>query len=427
MLIHAAEKAFEKQINESLHFSYNTPILKLKASSERDDSDFRDEDLYGLSAILCSSIFNKNDQYFLPSELKAARNTPINKPINNYHIPNEILGHMVSSFFLDSDLNELSNDFDPTQYNCVHLGVHSYLYRFDDPIFSGLNDKLADIIKSIENEEMYVSMECIAKGFDYAIKSSSGVSVLTRTKDNSKLTANLRYFGGDGLYNGDEIGMCLRGVRFCGKGLVKNPANPQSIIFGYKMKYNENGQRIKSSEQNSQRNVYETKEEVNDIMTLEEIQKELEDVKTKLAASEQSVLTLTSEKDEVVKQLSDKDVSVNELTAKVAEFEKAKGDLETEINRLNRVNLLASKGFVGEDSDKLLTEYNSLNDEMFAKMLDLKLEAKNASKVETVVETNTTPDLEKVEQDKTLNLIAKTEDEGSVLSQIFKCPLSAKK
>jgi hypothetical protein len=89
---------------------------------------------------------------------------------------------------------------------------------------------------SIAKGEWFVSMECLFRGFDYALRGQDGSTrIVARNSQTAFLTKHLRAYGGKGVFasGGSEyqVGRLLRNIVFSGKGLVKNPANPESVIF----------------------------------------------------------------------------------------------------------------------------------------------------------------------------------------------------
>jgi hypothetical protein len=75
-------------------------------------------------------------------------------------------------------------------------------------------------------------MECLFPAFDYAMISPDGEkSILERNEASAFLTKHLRAYGGEGEYNNYRVGRMLRNLSFSGKGLVSNPANPESLIL----------------------------------------------------------------------------------------------------------------------------------------------------------------------------------------------------
>lgn len=424
LIIYAAEQSVATEIKKNLNLGYYTKVLQ--ASQDK----MPDNDLYGFASILASSVFNNNSHYFSQQELKAAKNSPINKPVNNYHIPNEILGHIVKSYFLSPDYELIADDFTIGEHKVVHLANDAYLYRYNDSVIKGLSSKLNDIIQTIEAGDMYVSMECKIADFDYALRASDGsVSMLKRTEMNAELTKLIPMFGGKGIYEDKEIGMYLRGINFCGKGMVKNPANPNSIILGYGLNF-EDSRKTASYDKNIAENVY-NKEEVKKTMDDNKTTAELETLQKELAAAKESLTKVNSEKDALTQQLAEKETALTEATTKLADFEvKSKElsdkntELTAEVKKLNRYNVLASKGITGKDAEDTYTEFGELADAMFEKMVELKVKTQTA---QNDVKNNDTPDLDKVKVDDTLMSSLQGGPAKDVLARVFANPISKEK
>ena len=75
-------------------------------------------------------------------------------------------------------------------------------------------------------------MECLFGNFSYVLKGQDGLSrVIARDEKSSFLSKHLPQYGGTGTYAGHSVGRLLRNIIFSGKGLVRQPANPDSIII----------------------------------------------------------------------------------------------------------------------------------------------------------------------------------------------------
>lgn len=187
-------------------------------------------DLYYMSSVLATLGWNLNDDIFLRCEVIPAKNTPIDKPFNKMHNQDDIIGHMTSSLFLDSDWKPAPDE------TFEHIAVNSVIYKaWRD------KDKKAEILQTIaeiDEGKWKVSMECLFSKFDYGIITADGKQLIVeRTPETSYLTKHLRAYGGTGTYQGNKVGRVLRNITFCGKGLVDNPGNPHSIIFNNNKKF----------------------------------------------------------------------------------------------------------------------------------------------------------------------------------------------
>lgn len=190
-----------------------------------------DGDLYPVKSILASTNWNKNDDVFDNNEVWVARHTPAHKPDNINHEEKLIVGHMIDSWSVDEDGKVIADDIAldnlPTFFHLLNGSV----------IYTTWTDKewkktVADLVESIEKGEKFVSMECLFRGFDYAVLGPDNeMSVIARAKETAFLTKHLRAYGGEGTHEGYKIGRLMRRITFSGKGYVDKPANPESIIF----------------------------------------------------------------------------------------------------------------------------------------------------------------------------------------------------
>jgi hypothetical protein len=195
-------------------------------------ASLQNQEDYGLVwSILVSTTVNKNDDYFGKSEVWAAKETPINKPCNIDHNENDIVGHIHSCFPVDNEYSPISLDTDPESLpDLYHLLVSSVVYnQWSKP---ENQDRVSNLMKEISSGERKVSMECVFKGFDYAILAPDGkFHYIDRNESNAFLTKHLRAYGGTGEYQDHKVFRYLKNLSFSGKGFVLRPANPYSIIL----------------------------------------------------------------------------------------------------------------------------------------------------------------------------------------------------
>ena len=190
-----------------------------------------DDDIYHVYSILVSTSWNKNDDVFDKDEVWASKDTPKYKPTNLEHDEKQIVGGIIGNWAVDDnfnliDENSASKDL-PDRY---HILVSSVIYRqWQDPDY---RHRVLDLIEKIEAGNKYVSMECMFRGFDYAVVAPDGKNhILIRNDETAFLTQHLRSYGGTGAYQDHQVGRLLRNITFSGKGFVDKPANPDSIIF----------------------------------------------------------------------------------------------------------------------------------------------------------------------------------------------------
>lgn len=238
---------FKQEINDGLEqellknsFSFASVIKKTNSPS----SDFLEKaraassgfidmqnfDLYYIQSILASCGPNKNDDWFLPEELWKARSTPVHKQLNYGHDEKYIIGAITDSILLDSSGRIVDNESDVN--NIKDIATQAVIWtHWDD---TSKTNRVKKIIASIENNELYVSMEALFKLFDYALvkedKFGKTVKIVARTEETSFLTKHLKAMGGTGKFEDYNIYRVLRNFTFSGKGIVEDPANPRSVI-----------------------------------------------------------------------------------------------------------------------------------------------------------------------------------------------------
>jgi len=219
---------------QDAHFEY------IKTTAGKTFASYND--LYFVQTILVSSTMNRNDDYFPAEEIWRARNTPEHKPTNIGHDMNYICGTMCRSWVLTKGKKKIvpNNVAEKDLPSTIHLACSAVIWR-DLQCF--YQDQISKLIVDIEAEEMAVSMEAHFDNFDYALlnESTGTVTIVTRNEETAWMSGLLRWFGGPGVHTVKDkddkiievyrIGRALRDITFTGKGFVKNPANPDSIIL----------------------------------------------------------------------------------------------------------------------------------------------------------------------------------------------------
>lgn len=199
------------------------------------------KDLMYMSAILVSTGTNKNGATFLGSELIKARETIALKPLDKDHIEDQIIGHIVSSLYMDQRgevlddaalFKELMEDEDKERAANVvgkldrmsmDIGIVCVVYK----------DRFPKLAEELEKGEWKVSMECYYDDFDVKIgdliipkADAKRYKVLEKS-----VQQDLKLVIAGTTMGTHRVSRVLRGVKFCGVGIVKNPANERSIIL----------------------------------------------------------------------------------------------------------------------------------------------------------------------------------------------------
>lgn len=223
--------------------AYSVPIQSVVGADESDNvklsfprialaTNLGQPDLYYLNTILASTVWNENDDVFDVVETWLARHTAEDKPFNLEHDCEDIIGHITNCCVVDADMNLVDDSI--TEFSKLpsklHIVTSAVLYKvWQKP---ELQERMNVILEEIENGEWCVSMEAIFGGFDYAVRdASNNTRVVARSEETAFLTKYLRAYGGAGKYGDYTIGRVLRNIVFCGKGLVRKPANPESVVL----------------------------------------------------------------------------------------------------------------------------------------------------------------------------------------------------
>ena len=188
-------------------------------------------DLLYFSAIFVSSGANLNGAHFLPSELVKAEGTIVSKALDVEHKEDEIVGHIYDKAFIDHDGKKLNvrelSTVEEANLNTqnMHVVIAGVIYK----------NRFPNIAKEVSDKKWCVSMECYYSNYDVKI----GDLVMTRKDAEAMGLANDdRMFAklAKVIKEGKEIAegkieRILRGICFSGCGVVKNPANPPSVIL----------------------------------------------------------------------------------------------------------------------------------------------------------------------------------------------------
>jgi len=310
-----------------------------------------DYDLYHVQSILVSTVWNKNDDVFDPKETWVARHSPEHKPANLNHDEKEIVGHIISNIPVTVDGKIIPEDINPEELpSKYHILTGSVIYLAYRDI--ELKERALRLIDEIQSNNKYVSMECLFKGFDYALRSvntpaSDGYQVIKRDKDSAYLTKFLRKYGGSGEYNGYKIGRLLKDITFSGKGFVDKPANPDSVVFTIndlenacqdEVCANKNTLSILELEQKAEKKTDLDELCVSNIQqpnnTTENVMNENDVIEIKTALAELKTATVANQDNEIAKMqasISALEVTVSELNEKLSLNEATATDLNSRI------------------------------------------------------------------------------------------------
>jgi polyhydroxyalkanoate synthesis regulator phasin len=359
-------------------------------------------DLFPIHAILVTTGINKNDDIFDKSETWEARNSPEDKPFNLGHDPAKIIGHITGSVVIDDSDQHNVVAADTELPDKFHILTRSVIYRQLGRRDEALTAEIAELIEGIGRNEWFVSMEALFSGFDYGLVCPDGQpQVIARQESTAFLTKHLRVYGGSGFYDGKRIGRVLRSIAFSGKGLVRNPANTESVIFNDTEVF---------------KGVLASDDEIKLLTSWssnmsDEILRELKD---KNAALEQKLTAATQRLEEmgeaaVQAKLDAKDGTITELKTEIAsltdevkalktsaqeletsrdeavaakieveeELTKAKEKIEkseAEALKTSRVSVLVDKGVDKAEAEELVASFDDLDDDKFNRLVEMQAE-----------------------------------------------------
>ncbi len=234
-----------------------TEDLLKEVSSILEMPENKTADLMFFSGIFVSSGGNLNNAFFLPSELVKAAPSVDHKALDIEHEEDQIIGHIFSSKFIDKDgaeldLKELAS-MDEGSLNTMEMDIiiGGILYR----------SRFPKVAEEVASGKWCLSMETYFQSFDIKI----GNVILSRKEAEALGIAADTVLGkmAKVLRKGKEMAegqilRVLRGLLFSGCGLVKNPANPKSVILEVSKKNEDNEEiivdldKLDNSDNNSQ-------------------------------------------------------------------------------------------------------------------------------------------------------------------------------
>lgn len=365
MITYPAEQELEHVIRSTAQLQYcleivpSLPLLTVTAGLE----NFKD--LYHLRSVMVSTGWNLNDDYFDPQETWSARYTPVNKPFNYEHNESDIIGHITAVQAVDFSHQPIPDDYDSSQLTSFHLLTHAVLYKYRAD--KSLQERIDKIIAEVAENKWFVSMECVFNNFDYAIiKPDQSFATIQRTAESAFLTKHLRAYNGSGIYQDHKIGRCLRDIVFTGKGIVRRPANPASVIFA-----------------NFQNPVYISDKLISnateffamaDDKQINELKEDRTKLEAKVSELDKSLAALATKNSDLESEKSDLQSQLNDA---MAAFKKVKDELDvtkTELVKLqaSQTKLTRIDAFMKEteasreEAEELVDSLAALSDEAFA-------------------------------------------------------------
>jgi len=237
------DKGYKFYLEAKLEPIQETVALRKEVASVIDlpSETERQPDLSYFSSIFVSTGTNLNNAHFLSSELVMAEGTIASKAVDIEHEEDQIIGHIYHKAFVDSSgeevsIEELQNKeiaaIDEEEY---HIAIASVIYK----------SRFPQIAQEVAEGKWKVSMEAYFRDFDIKIgdtilskdeAASLGVDVFS---ENSYGQQAKIIKAGETIAEGPIVRV-LRGICFSGVGIVKNPANPPSVVLEATASNNDN-------------------------------------------------------------------------------------------------------------------------------------------------------------------------------------------
>tara|TARA_R110000824_G_scaffold211640_5_gene397561 strand:+ start:1554 stop:3020 length:1467 start_codon:yes stop_codon:yes gene_type:complete len=370
-------------------------------------------DLHYVNTVLVSTGWNRNDDVFDVQETWLARKTPEDKPFNYEHNPSDVIGHITSNHVID-DYGSVVDDSVPIESlpNKFHIVTSGVLYRQLSSRDPELAERMEEIIQGIKNGEWFVSMEALFSDFDYALIKPDGFEkVIGRSEESAFLTKHLRSYGGTGEYQGYKVGRVIKNITFSGKGLVRKPANPDSVfIFNDDNVFSEAKLEINNNAFCLQENIIMANDNTN-----ETLQREIAELQLRLKEMDEAAVTakfksleadiadrdakladMTEACQSSDQKFSDAEAKAKDLQSEVTSLTEAKEEVEKELEAIRaeaakavRLALLTTSGLSNEEAEETIAKFANLNDEQFNAVVEFATKAKSEEAAEADVSEET--------------------------------------
>ena len=217
-------------IEANIELLESTDELRREVASVVNFPENKTPDILFFSGIFVSSGANLNDAFFMPTEMVASHHTIDNKALDIEHEETEIVGHIYSSAFVDRAGNKLNikelQGMSPEELDRMDLDV----------MIAGIvyKSRFPELAQEVKDNKWKLSMETYFSNYDVKI----GNLILSRQEAEAMGLASDDVLGRIAkiLKKGKEVAKgqvmrVLRELMFSGCGLVKNPANPRSLIL----------------------------------------------------------------------------------------------------------------------------------------------------------------------------------------------------
>tara|TARA_R110000824_G_scaffold209287_1_gene395079 strand:- start:47 stop:1057 length:1011 start_codon:yes stop_codon:yes gene_type:complete len=252
------------------------------------------------------------------------------------------------------------------------------------------------MISEIEEGKWFVSMECLFNGFDYAVVTPDGSnSVIARDENSAFLTKHLRAYGGEGQYEGYKVGRLLKNISFSGKGLVNNPANPNSVILKETNPFKSTQACVieetgiweindMSNDTDLQQQLDLLKAELGESKQREEsleaklreldekaVTEKLEALQSEIQTRDEAIAAMTETEESLKAEKSELSETLVKAQEELDEIKAQLDEIKAETHKAQRLAALKDAGLNDEDAADKLEKFADASDEMFADIVAL--------------------------------------------------------
>lgn len=224
-------KGYRIEIISDIELQDETVSMKKAAASIIELPDDKQMDLQYFTAVYVSTGTNLNNAHFLSSEIVKAKDTIVSKALDVEHAEDKIIGHIYDYAFTRKngdkvDFKELSSmEALELDNNEIHVVMAGIIYK----------NRFPEIAKEIADGNWKVSMECYYNGYDVLIGdtliNSKDVELFGLSSIDEELGKQVKVIKDDVEIASGKVVRVLRDICFSGCGIVKNPANPPSVIL----------------------------------------------------------------------------------------------------------------------------------------------------------------------------------------------------
>jgi len=286
-----------------------------------------------VDCIHCSTGFNNNDHFFIPSELYAARETAVNQLADWMHDRKQIVGCISETQIKDFDGEPVTFEDDEEIALEEEFDLHAEIV-----VWAREKEEYAIKVLELHNDgKLAVSMETTFDDYDFALEKDGVTKIVKRNKETAFLKEHMRRNGGSGKYKGFRVGIAFRDIKFTGVGFIDrnevNPANVRSEVTDVKASHHdEEKKKVKKKKKSSEKS-----EKIVDSLDCNgvtksaaaicenkgenrmEFEKLYEEAKAKLEAAEDSKKELEAKAEEATSKVVDLEKEVADLKADAAE------------------------------------------------------------------------------------------------------------